>query len=354
MSKREKKRRGPKLKKETQPSRKSRKKIFFFVIVAGSLIFLELILRIAGYIYEGKYRSDETSSEISQYLSDEYYRILTVGESTTVGLWVDDMFSYPRQLERMLNECGREKKYKVFKKAGIGSNTFLILSKLERSVEDISPHLVILMVGANDFWSIPKNIIYAEVSKTKKIIFSISSFLEENLKTYKVAKWIVFKIFNPKGQEKFYNGLQDIEYHKFASMHHTTFMNVIKRNIKQMIELARKVGAEVVLSTYPMAVLMGYRDVRPISPLYFEIAKEEGVAVADNFLVFNSYGREVLSLLKHDRWHPNETGYTLLSLNILYTISKRRIIPDHERCLEYSVKMLEKLFPKAAEVIAKN
>ncbi len=75
-------------------------------------------------------------------------------------------------------------------------------------------------------------------------------------------------------------------------------------NLKQMIQLIRKQGAEVVLVAVPKPGLL-----MAISPVYGEVAREMKVPVEDVIL---------LEVLSRDEWksdliHPNDRGYSMMA-----------------------------------------
>ena len=113
-----------------------------FGLLAGLLV-LELVLRTAGFIVlslqeRGNRRTGKDKSE---------YVILCLGESTTA---VGGRDSYPRQLERILNQRNPGKKVAVINKGIIGTNTTAIVSRLEEYLNQYRPDMVIAMMGINE------------------------------------------------------------------------------------------------------------------------------------------------------------------------------------------------------------
>lgn len=105
-----------------------------------SLILLEIILRVISSINNGRRTGD-------QRLQSEYV-ILTLGESTTAGAG----YSWPSQLEKILNDHYSEQKITVINKGIIGTNTNVLVAHLEEQIQEYHPNLIITMMGINDIF----------------------------------------------------------------------------------------------------------------------------------------------------------------------------------------------------------
>jgi acyl-CoA thioesterase I len=74
-------------------------------------------------------------------------KIVIIGDSVTEGYGVDQEYSYPALLEKLLNK--ETKKYKVINGGVSGSTTASALSRLKWFLK-AKPKLVIIALGAND------------------------------------------------------------------------------------------------------------------------------------------------------------------------------------------------------------
>ncbi len=85
-------------------------------------------------------------------------------------------------------------------------------------------------------------------------------------------------------------------------------MDVLKNNLKTMIQMAKEKGIDVLLISVPNFTLFG---LSPLS-LYEEIANEENVPLISGLLA------DILSnpSLKSDQIHPNALGYRQMAENI--------------------------------------
>jgi len=152
-----------------------------FLIVSGlllSIIILEIGLCAGGRIILSL---QEYRNKISIKQKKDY-RILCLGESTTTH---GGNNSYPRQLERILNERDIEKKFEVINKGRGGTNTTAIVSTLEWNINKYNPDMIIVMMGIND----GVNTLTYEDTPFQKIPAFLKSF-----KIYKLARLLYFHI----------------------------------------------------------------------------------------------------------------------------------------------------------------
>jgi len=106
-------------------------------------LILETGLRLNGFIF---LFLQEHKNRIVMQRKDAY-RIMCLGESTT-ALGGDD--SYPRQLEKILNQKDTGIKFSVINKGLSGTNTSAILAQLDENLNKYKPDMVITMMGIND------------------------------------------------------------------------------------------------------------------------------------------------------------------------------------------------------------
>ncbi|MFC2061444.1 tetratricopeptide repeat protein [Elusimicrobiota bacterium] len=112
-----------------------------------SLVLIEMFLRIGGFAYLSlqEYRNQKSIKEKGEY------RILCLGESTTMGQW-------PGPLENVLNSRNTGLKFSAIDKGMAGTNTGVILSCVKNYIDKYSPHMIITMMGVNDLMlSLPVN-----------------------------------------------------------------------------------------------------------------------------------------------------------------------------------------------------
>lgn len=116
------------------------------LIILGLLLFfilLEIGLRLAGFIISSlqEYRNQVSLNQKTSY------RIMCLGESTTA---MGGSYSYPSQLETILNERSGGIKFSVINKGIPATDTSMILLLLEENLNKYNPNMVIAMMGIND------------------------------------------------------------------------------------------------------------------------------------------------------------------------------------------------------------
>ncbi|MEK6916610.1 MAG: tetratricopeptide repeat protein [Nanoarchaeota archaeon] len=154
---------------------KTTKKQKLILIVFGivfSLVLLEILLRVSGL--------DLLKLQRRGFIPEEdTYIILTIGESTTTDFY-NDKSSWPRELERILNNQSQNIKFSVINEARPGTNTALILSRLDEQLDKYNPDMVISMMGVND-----QEYTYIQDEHIKSI-----KFIFKQLRIYKLTRYI--------------------------------------------------------------------------------------------------------------------------------------------------------------------
>jgi len=149
---------------------------FISLSIIVTIIFLEVLLRCGGFIF----LSIQDYQNHKLFQAKESYRILCIGESTT-GLGGEK--SYPRLMEKRLNQSGMNKTFKVISKGIPGIHTGYIREHLAEWLDEYRPDMVIAMMGIND--SDKPLISYAQ----HNIFDHVISFLKES-RVYKLLQWI--------------------------------------------------------------------------------------------------------------------------------------------------------------------
>ncbi len=81
------------------------------------------------------------------------FRILCLGDSFTYGIGADARFSYPAQMQEILNKREQDNKVEVFNLGVPGYNSAQVLKKLKEESPNLKPDAVVIMCGANDTWN---------------------------------------------------------------------------------------------------------------------------------------------------------------------------------------------------------
>ena len=114
----------------------------FLLGLVITILALEAALTVAGWLFlADQRRTNERES------GDADYTVLCLGESSTA---LGGEYSYPRQLEDLLNEHGGGRRFKVINVGLPGIDSHLIVEKLGENLAEFEPDVVTVMMGIND------------------------------------------------------------------------------------------------------------------------------------------------------------------------------------------------------------
>ena len=82
-------------------------------------------------------------------------RVLALGDSNTFGIRLDEDQAYPSRLEALWNADVGEPRIEVVNLGYPSTNSSGLLVNAERMLDAFAPHVVLVQVGANDFWTAP-------------------------------------------------------------------------------------------------------------------------------------------------------------------------------------------------------
>jgi lysophospholipase L1-like esterase len=111
--------------------------------VVAALVVAEIVLQGAA-----AYRA--WSGRPAPHVGGAGPRILCVGDSNTYGLFLDEKESYPAQLQQLLGDAVH-----VVNMGYPGMNSSRLGATLPAMLDAIRPETVLIMIGANDFWTAP-------------------------------------------------------------------------------------------------------------------------------------------------------------------------------------------------------
>jgi tetratricopeptide (TPR) repeat protein len=171
--------------------KKIREKCIAFVIgLILIALLLEISLRISGTLYYNKSHADKRTSEQGAYT------ILCLGDSYTYGLGAPPDQSYPRQLEKILNQISKTKKFIVVNRGQPAQNSTQLLRELPNNLETVKPELVVLMTGVANDWN---HTGFNAFLKNRGLTYKLQEVVYQT-RVYKLAKLINLNL-----KDKIYN-----------------------------------------------------------------------------------------------------------------------------------------------------
>jgi hypothetical protein len=276
------------------------------------------------------------------------FRIFCIGDSNTYGAGVPRDQSYPAQLEKVLNAAAGEERFEVVNLGVPGSNSAQVLGRLPKYLQAYKPHLLIVLTGVNDYWN------PAEVADAgEQTLGERLNRLLLHLRTYRLAV-LVIDYFRwgaaggvtdatlkttqlRKGATK--KATADATIHELKVGEETlTFRNperavllddaqhqqLLRKNLRDIIELARSSGVPLVLPTY-IAALGHYATANEV------ILEHRDDAVVTQLLVNDLVARTPSLAQEKNKWfpdlHPKGPVYAAYALSLCDALVKRGVVP---------------------------
>jgi lysophospholipase L1-like esterase len=281
-------------------------------------------LQIASFFLKKSTRADAPSAWITGDL-----RVLCLGDSNTYGLWVDRSETYPEQLEAVWNERVASPRLEALNLGFPGTNSSRVVRELPRMLETFDPDVVIVMVGVNDFWTLPTPLEDEAATRPTR------GFLARHSLLYRV--YYLFQrgrqsrqmeiLLDPEGK------LDEKAAHKARVGDREFEMGFVKsppgeagnkedlrNHLLRLIAIAREAERPLYLMTYPMNDRFYHTANRVIEA----VAEETGTPLIDLTAVFKGIcpRRECPAILFPDG-HPKAPGYRIVAEAIARRLERR-------------------------------
>lgn len=120
------------------------------LLLGAMLLFvlaLEGVLQLGAWVVGAASRVDSAGPR------GEALRIVSLGDSNTYGLYLDAEEAYPKQLEALWEAGGFEPRVEVVNLGYPGTNSSVLVREFDRVLDSLSPDVVLVMVGVNDYWT---------------------------------------------------------------------------------------------------------------------------------------------------------------------------------------------------------
>lgn len=261
-------------------------------------------------------------------------RVLFLGDSNTYGLYVEPAQAYPRGFERAWNERHPERPVEVLNLAYPGMNSSRVLRELPRMLRAYRPHVVAVMVGANDYWTVP-----AAPAAHPSLASRINEALWERVRTYRLF-FLLWRSLATRAELKFTQragstlegGSATAQYggERFElgwQMRHDregadAISADLARNLFAIREAVRHAGAELLLLTYPAEqnlYLLADRQLR-------SVASETSTPFVDLAARFRPRcGSTPCDLLFPDQ-HPTAAGHAMVTQHLVEALGQLALL----------------------------
>ena|GEM_PF-3516187 len=260
------------------------------------------------------------------------YRIVTFGDSVTAGQGTAPRYSYPRNLESLLNEANPGDKFEVINQGVFALNSSRLADLLPGWLDEFSPDAIVIMTGCNNAWNyrnshleelglMERNKLQVLLNKTRTYRFlrvatrraqvgfgiaeeqqgDIVPVLRDNMK------------ISPSVSPATDPTAATLERQRTIFKDAEALDRLLEYDMTQMLREARSRGVEVILMTYPF--VPPYQDHRGLTRRF---ALEHKLLLVDNYADFQRIKgvQPGLDLFSADRGHPNATGYRVVGAGI--------------------------------------
>ncbi len=145
----------------------------FGVLLA--LLLLEGLLQVAAFV------AARVGPRASIAGTEGARRVLSLGDSNTYGLYVEHEQAYPQVLERLWNSDPRRGSIEVVNLGFPGTNSSTVRKNLPGLIRQVRPDLVTVLIGTNDFWTVPE-----ETLETDSVASGFSDFAWSTSRLYRL------------------------------------------------------------------------------------------------------------------------------------------------------------------------
>jgi lysophospholipase L1-like esterase len=297
--------------------------IFSLIMI---LVFTEVGLRISSEIYlKNNFLEIEQDNKNSTV-------ILTLGESSTAGLWVEQKDSYPYQLQNLLRTKYSTKEIHIALPIHMGHNTGQVSNRIKQHIELYKPEIIVAMMGYNNEWS------FAESHITKFMkSFKVSMIVTlDHSRLFRLTRYLFLKIKTDKQEEKELNREDYIwggpEVVRFplekwifgiAKNNQEEFVKLWHHDMKIISDAAKENNITLIIMTYH--INPSYLD----STEFQKFTEKENLILIRNDLLFEPLiknGSIKEYVFEIDNWHPNKKGYELIANNLFERIVEYNLL----------------------------
>ncbi len=245
-------------------------------------------------------------------------RVLCLGDSNTYGIYLTSRSqAYPQQLEALWNQTPGAPRIEVLNLGYPGTNSSRLRRDLPRMLETLAPNLVIIMVGANDYWTAP-----VELAPPPDLGTRVLQIVKRYSRVYQLAYMVrraqssarLEVVFQPqldggsRGKARYGDVEFEMGFEKGPIQTH--HIEHLRENLLALVAQVRNFGAEPVLMTYPSR-MWNYGDA---NEAIVQVAGETQARLVDAAAAFTpACPSEPCPALLFPDHHPTARGYQLMA-----------------------------------------
>jgi lysophospholipase L1-like esterase len=253
-----------------------------------ALLVIEAALRVGATLV------DRVPIASSSWLAK--WRLLSLGDSNTYGIYVDKSQAYPKVFEDMWNQTVRAKpgSVEVLNLGFPSTNSSQLVKNFHRMLWTFRPDLVTVMVGANDRWTVPES-----AAESPNRLDQLAAALWKHSRAYRFL-YMLRQAFDNRRLDVTPDPSSDIEHGRGTARYGEEAFELgwtkmppggirglepaieLRKNLQTLAAQAAELGAKVVLLTYPAeSGFYGWANA-----VMRETAKGTGIPLIDVAAVF--------------------------------------------------------------------
>lgn len=300
--------------------RRRRSRLAALVIV---LILVELALQLAAPLVRVAMSRERDLADPTATLT-----VLCVGDSNTYGLHLPRVYAYPALLQAALG-LRYEQPVNVINRGIPGQNSAQVAAGLEQDLAELSPDLVLILVGINDTWNTDgQDLGWSSFWGQLKLVRLTRVLLTgvTTASTFEVSTDDSGEIVVDRGEGT--RRINQGDEPDAPGLAGDALADVLIPGLKKALSACRDEGSLPVLMTY--AENQG--PFAEVNELIRKLAADEQVLLIDHARVFEqhfaSQGYDNLMFGDH---HPNARGYKLMALGADSTLQAEQLVPARLR-----------------------
>ena len=283
------------------------------------LILVELALQLAAPLVRVAMSRERDLADPTASLT-----VLCVGDSNTFGLHLPRVYAYPALLQAALG-LRYQQPVNVINRGIPGQNSAQVAAGLEQDLAELSPDLVLILVGINDTWNTDgQDLGWSSFWGQLKLVRLARVLLTgvTTVSTFEVATDDSGEIVVDRGDGQ--RRVNQGDEPDAPGLVGAALASVLRNGLERSLAACRDEGSLPVLMTY--AENQG--PFAEVNEFIRELAVDEQVLLIDHARAFEehfaSQGYESLMFGDH---HPNARGYKLMALGADGVLAAEQLVP---------------------------